>query len=449
MSQMHDPSIDAAATTPHVMYVAWGFPPSRGGGVYRALATANALVDAGLRVTVLTADRETFTRFTGADFSLEERIDPRLVVRRVPFDWPAREWDIRRWPKSRVMTPIRWRDRRRQQDERQFPEAGYGAWRSRLEEAAEQVHHADPVDVVVATANPHVDFAAAWMMHERHGIPYFLDQRDGWSLDVFTGERIHSPESPVGQWESRLISGAHELWLVNEPIRDWHAAAYPAAADRMRVVMNGWDDDVSARGAERESDEVRFAYLGTVSGKVPISEFLAGWSRAGANGAIGKARAEIHGHLGFFRTVNEELLSALDRAGKLGVHYQGPVAKGDVGSVYANADALLLMLGTGRYVTSGKVFEYMATGLPIVSIHDLDNACTPLLRDYPGWYPAASLSPDDIAAALVAAAEAARTDTDASRQARRAYAERFRREHQLAPAVAAVKSLADQRKTVR
>ncbi len=45
---------------PHVLYVAWGFPPSRGGGVYRALATANGFARAGFRVTVLTATRETF-----------------------------------------------------------------------------------------------------------------------------------------------------------------------------------------------------------------------------------------------------------------------------------------------------------------------------------------------------------------------------------------------------
>lgn len=56
---------------PHVLYVAWGFPPSRGGGVYRALATVNAFVAEGFDVTVLTADRETFEKYTGVDASLE------------------------------------------------------------------------------------------------------------------------------------------------------------------------------------------------------------------------------------------------------------------------------------------------------------------------------------------------------------------------------------------
>ena len=65
---------------PHLLYVAWGYPPCRAGGVYRALATPNAFAAAGWDVTVLTVHRETFHRYTGADDALEELIDPRITV---------------------------------------------------------------------------------------------------------------------------------------------------------------------------------------------------------------------------------------------------------------------------------------------------------------------------------------------------------------------------------
>ena len=45
---------------PRLLYVAWGFPPCRGSGVYRALATANAFAAGGWDVTVLTVEREVF-----------------------------------------------------------------------------------------------------------------------------------------------------------------------------------------------------------------------------------------------------------------------------------------------------------------------------------------------------------------------------------------------------
>ena len=63
----------------------------------------------------------------------------------------------------------------------------------------------------------------------------------------------------------------------------------------------------------------------------------------------------------------------------------------------------------GRYVTSGKVFEYAASALPIVSVHDPGNAASDVLRDYPLWFPVADLEPESIAAAVEAAADAART----------------------------------------
>jgi len=60
--------------------------------------------------------------------------------------------------------------------------------------------------------------------------------------------------------------------------------------------------------------------------------------------------------------------SAIESAADVGVSYAGPVSKTRVREVYARFDVCLLVLGTGRYVSSGKVFEYLPTGLPVVSV---------------------------------------------------------------------------------
>ncbi len=111
-----------------MLYVAWGFPPCRGGGVYRALATANRFAALGWKVTVLTAERGTRSyRFTGADQTLEERVDPSVEVVRVPFDWPLLETDLRRWSKARAANPRVWSKWRTKQDQVPFPEHGVRA----------------------------------------------------------------------------------------------------------------------------------------------------------------------------------------------------------------------------------------------------------------------------------------------------------------------------------
>jgi len=426
---------------PHLLYVAWGYPPCRGGGVYRALATPNAFAAAGWDVTVLTVARETFTRYTGADEALEALIDPRITVVRTPFRWDALETDVREWSWLRAHAPRVWRRYRKQRDRlRSFPEPGYAGWREDLEAAASRVHAATPVDLVVATANPATAWLAAWHLHRTAGVPYVLDQRDGWTLDVFSGERMQAATSRIGRWETTLLGSAREVWFVNEPIRAWYAEQYPEIADRLHVVMNGWDADLAPHPrTDTAATPVRFGYLGTISRQVPLGEFLAGWRQARARDAdMASAVCSVRGYLGHYATPNAEQQRVLTEAIDLGVSFDGPVPKTEVASFYDTADVLLLILGSGRYVTSGKVFEYVATGLPIVSVHEPTNAASSVLAGYPLWFPAASLAASDVATALEAAAAAALHADVETRRAAARFGERYRRDHQLDPRVAAL-----------
>lgn len=423
----------------HVLYVAWGFPPCRGGGVYRALATANALAAAGLRVTVLTASRETFIRFTGTDLSLESQVDPRIEIVRVPFEWPVLETDVRRWGAIRALFPRLWLRQRKRLDTKDFPEVGYGPWRRPLEAAASRIHHADPVDLVVASANPNVDFTVAAHLHRTAGVPYVMDYRDAWMLDVFDGHLVHDEGSEVARLEREYVANAREVWFVNEPIRAWHQERYPDQADRMHVVANGFDPDFAPlpHTGPRPADEpLTFGYIGTVSPKVPLREFAEGWSLARSRHQdLAGARAQIWGYLGYYATPSPALRRIVDDHADDGLEYAGPLPKQRVREVYDTFDVALLILGKGRYVTSGKVFEYAASALPIISVHDPANAASDVLRDYPLWFPVVDLEPESVAAAVEAAAHAARHATPTQREACAQFAQRFARDIQLQPRV--------------
>ncbi len=431
------------ANEPHILYVAWGFPPCRGGGVYRALATANEFAAAGCRVTVLTATAESFERYTGTDPSLLAQLDPRIDVVRVPFVWPAREPDIRAWDPLRAAAPRVWWRLRKRLDLLPFPEYGYGPWRRPLERAALEVHRRTPVDLVVASANPNVDFTAADVLFRRYKVPYVMDYRDAWMLDVFGGGLVHPVGGRVDRWEQPLLANATQVWFVNEPIRRWHAARHPEVAQRMQVVANGFDPQFapSPTPPRADRDHLVFGYLGTATAKVPLREFAQGWRQAQRDSpALAGARAQLWGYLGFYATPDPDLAQLVEDYADDGVSYRGPLPKQEVAAKYADFDVLLLILGSGRYVTSGKVFEYMASGLPIVSVHDPGNAATDVLRGYPSWFPAASLSPADVAAALVDAAAAARATDLATRQACARFAEQYRRQVQLSPRVSALRA---------
>ncbi len=81
----------------------------------------------------------------------------------------------------------------------------------------------------------------------------------------------------------------------------------------------------------------------------------------------------------------------------------------------------------------------------MVSVHDPGNAATDVLRGYPLWFPAASLAPADIAAAITAGAQAARTATPEVRAQAARFADRYARDNQLLPRVDALLGVAHER----
>ncbi len=438
----------ARQSAPHLLYVAWGFPPSRSGGVFRALATANAFARAGWRVTVLTAEREAIDRYIGSDPSLEEHVDSRIRVLRLPFRWQMHDTDIREYSWLRAHAPQQWRRIQLRRDMSEFPEAGYGSWRKTLEQAALDVHRRDPVDLVVATANPNVDFVAPAILHRRHRVPFVMDYRDAWLLDVFSGDMLYADGSAAARWERRLVASAREIWFVNEPIRAWHRERYPSSADRMHVVANGFDPEL-APGARRRPEpgeeasgvtaSLTYGYLGTISPKVPLEELLAGWRRARElDETVAASRLRLHGHLGYYAVPRADLLAQVEAGAADGVHYCGPVAKADVARVYESFDVLVLALGSGRYVTSGKVYEYLAAALPIVSVHDPANAVTEVLRGYPMWFPVEDLEPDTLARAIVQAGQTAAAASPQVRAQCLAFAAEYSRDRQLMPRIASL-----------
>lgn len=428
---------------PHLLYTAWSFPPSRAGGVYRALATVNAFADAGWDVTVLTVPRSIFVDSTGADFRLEEQIrDGVRVVREEP-NVPAYQNDIARWGWARARHPELFKLVDLLRDYRHFPEPNYGRWRPALEAAAERIHTEHHVDLAIGTANPHADFLPGWYLGRRFGVPYVMDYRDAWQLDVFTGRKLITALPTVNRWEERLMAGAREVWFVNDAIRDWHAVAHPESAGRMHVVANGFEEygaplTVPIRPVRDKG--LVFGYIGTITDKVPFRELVDGWEIARSRGgAMSDARMILRGYLGHFGTVSDRLQSDLDRARGLGISYGGPVSKADIADAYAQFDALVLALGAGRYVTSGKVFEYAATGMPVAAIHDPINAATDVLRGSPVHVPIPTVDPVAVADAFEETARRALSQTSDERTIVQREAARFSRTAQLAPRITALR----------
>jgi hypothetical protein len=78
----------------------------------------------------------------------------------------------------------------------------------------------------LATGNPFASFAAVWLFHRSSGVPYVVDYRESWTLDLFTG-RPAFPESHLAwKWERRMLGGASVVVFVNDALRGRRAERY-------------------------------------------------------------------------------------------------------------------------------------------------------------------------------------------------------------------------------
>ena len=124
-----------------------------------------------------------------------------------------------------------------------------------------------PFDLCVVSCVPYSMLAAALRLHDQFGVPYAVDFRDGWSIDVVAGKVAFPTNSAAGRWETRALEGALSLWVVNEPIAEHYRSRYPHLADRIEVVRNGFDRESVpiADSAQPTDGPLRFGYLGTVN----------------------------------------------------------------------------------------------------------------------------------------------------------------------------------------
>lgn len=435
------------ADRPRLLYLAFYFPPSRASGVYRARATAEHFAEDGWDVTVVRAPDRFYREVTGStDDALADAVRPAITQVAPGMDFFAWETDLARYGRLRGNAPGAARRLHEWKQRRIFPEQ-YHSWARRSVIEARRLHRRRPFDLVLATGNPFASFAAAWAFSRITGVPYVVDYRDSWTLDLFANAEAFPPGHPAWKWERRVMARASAAVFVNDALRDWHADRYPATADRMMVVPNGWDPDVldpEATGGAA-GGPLSYAYVGTLTANQPVREMIDGFrAMAGHPGAT----LDLYGHLGFFAHSPEKLRAdlGLELGDEGDVRYRGPVSKTALGGVYAASDVLVFLAGGSKYVTSGKIFEYMAVGKPIVSVHEPGSAAEAMLRRYPLWFRPESLAPDQIARAMAEAGDAAVRADPAVRRAARAYGAAFTRDRALAPLLERARAIAGGRR---
>ena len=393
---------------------------------------ANGLVAAGARVTAVTASREVFLVRYGADEDLESAINDQIRLVRVPF-FPEKAWpQLNDWSFKRAEQPSSY-SAHNDPALAHFPEVVYAPWLSRVHSALIDLHHADPIDLLLATGSPYVDLQAASLVGSDFQIPTILDDRDAFVLDVFTGEH-HDYYKQRLPFFVEWLAQCKEMWFVNPPIATKHQEAFPEYADKIKVVENGWDDGVVVphKMSATPHQKLRAAYVGLLPTNFPFEDVFGAWIDAVGQATdiddlqcIGPLGFEI-GSPGWVRA--EKAITAADR-----VAWFGHVPRQELATVYADLDVLMFVKAGGAMVTGGKTYEYLATGLPIVALVDQNSDALRVFEGYPRLHVADYHDREASVAAIRSAVADRRSGDEAALHAAQKFGAKLSRAHHLQP----------------
>lgn len=421
---------------PHLLYIAFWYPPSRASGVYRAIATVRMFLEAGWHVTVITTSTEYFEDEIGStDVTLLAEIPDDADVIRVPFSTGLTpDVDIRSMGRWAANLPAIWNATRRKA--RHSITERYIGWIDPVVGAGAEVNSRRSVDHILATGNPYSAFEAARILAGEIGAPFSVDFRDPWTIDVFSGAR--TGDRPTIEAERRIIDEAQFAFHVNDPIAHAYQELYPNDAKKHRVVFNGYDPESIPDMADPNPPPYRFGILGTMNDRWPMPAIFKGWDLC-RNDLPEGSELVLAGHLGYFAHSRELLESKLPGQ-NTGFRYVGPVHKADVSEFYDSIDIVVLPVPGGPMVTSGKVFEALALGKPVVCVQSEGGGARTLLDGHPL---AIGADPDteSVKTALLSAADLA-ADLEPSLIARvRSEGTRYERRQAMAPMLEAIAGL--------
>jgi glycosyltransferase involved in cell wall biosynthesis len=397
------------------------------------LAAVNELAARGHQVTVLAAGADAFNLVLGADWDLAARVDRRVQVVRVDQFLGTRDPVLNRCAQADAATPENWRGWTSDLVKSIFPEPiendWYPAWLLPAAAAARALHAAHPFDLVVANILPAVGAGVGLDLVRATGLPLLLVERDSWVFSPFTGQPYPDAERTRPLLEEALGRAAR-VWYTNRAMADLHRREFPQWAGKIRLVGNGWDPEWLPQpvGApERQAGRgLVFRYVGTAYSAFPWERVLRAWRLArAASPRLAGARLEF---------VGKSSRSALGRP-QDAIGFAGVANRRDLPALYRQTDALLFIKEDVPLATPGKLYEYIATGLPVVvALPPGHCAKQDVLAGRPLWFEARDATPEALAQALVAAAEHSPTPAETAAALR--HAARFTRAAQLGPALA-------------
>jgi glycosyltransferase involved in cell wall biosynthesis len=349
-----------SARRQRVLMFAYYFPPLGGGGVQRTLKHVKYLPAEGFDSIVVTGSRRGFFL---RDPSLSHEVPAGTVLLR------ARALPLQQaqWTLDGLLRRARLPTR--PASEALWPDGLVGWLPAAVWHGLRAVREHRP-DVIYSTSSPTTAHLAALIVHRLTGLPWIADFRDGWTLHpvgIAAPSYYRSLERASAALERTIVAEASYATVADETVE---LLGLPAEDARHVIIRNGVDPDdltpsAPATATPADTDRFRLTYVGSFYGNhdgAPVWSAVRELIRRGKLD-VDRFELRIVGHA----SVERSKLDALPVTLTGYVDHQQALAE------MANASALLFSLPPDNPGSSGKIYEYLTSGRPVLCVAGQDN----------------------------------------------------------------------------
>ena len=346
-----------------LLVVSYVHPPSPGIGGVRWLAMARYLRKLGHSVTIVASDAWGVLPDDAANDvvrvgDLRTSRLLRRALRRGKLRLAADVGVVERPPQA-LLTKVL------------VPELNTLTWLPAMASAVRRRLRREPVDCLITTSPPESSHLVGLALGA-HRPAWIADFRDGWNFEPWREPFPTAVQRRVDHWLERRVASTAEICIGATP---------PIAVDLARRlgaravwVPNGWDPSIASElrpqaDAGSAFGVVRLVYTGTLTVRGDPEPLLRALRVVNADQTDCPIRLV---HAGRLTTQERALIARLEVEDA--VEYLGTVDRAEAIALQRSADALVLLTSRNSSEATGKIFEYLAAGRPIVALAEGNEA---------------------------------------------------------------------------
>lgn len=351
--------------------IAQYFPPAGGVGTFRVTKFVKHLRQSGWEPVILTEREDYYPEKAWFDRGLEKDIPQDVRIYR------TKVW------RSRIINDEGIR------------------WLPCLLSAVARVIRKERPQIVYITGGPFFPLIAGPLIKGLFHLPYVIDLRDPWRL-ARCGSKRTGLKTRIG----RLLTDVLEPWVVrcaskvicvsNAMCAEYRECYRLLPEGRFAVITNGYDPDDFAHCSPALLEKPTIVYAGkfrtSESFRNPVLFFRAM-----------KLLADRGRHINFLHIGQEErevsCLAEQEGVTDQMVHI-GPLSYSETIAYCLGADVLLLIGGGQPTEQTGKVFDYIGCGKPILAMAPKKGEIARILKEIPGTWVLEHADPGTIASLL-------------------------------------------------